>query len=224
MAFPTTSVLDSFNRSNGGLGSNWTNPDYVGNNPPQIISNEWNPQETTGAYSGSYWNVSQFGPNCEVFVTIANTDAATHPDEAFYLIIRGVDMGINNIEGYEIAISGGGYWQITEYGDGSGGHPGSVELANHSQAVSIGDGFGLHIHDEGDGVHVDAYYKPSAGSWGLLFTGIDANNTWTTAGYISCGAKRLVKFDDFGGGNYIGGVSERAFPRGITRGIMRGTI
>ena len=64
--FPTTNILDDFNRANGAIGSNWsgTTSGY------SIASNRLD----VGSGDYLFWNTSSFGPNQEAFVTVTNVD------------------------------------------------------------------------------------------------------------------------------------------------------
>jgi hypothetical protein len=64
--FPSTGVLDNFNRSNGVIGGNWS-----GNTAGySIVSN----QLDVGASEDIYWNVSSYGPDQEAYVTLITID------------------------------------------------------------------------------------------------------------------------------------------------------
>jgi hypothetical protein len=67
--FPSTGVVDNFNRSNGGLGSGWSGltANYG------IASNQVDLGDDAGDI---YWNGTAFGANQEVFVTLTNVDAS----------------------------------------------------------------------------------------------------------------------------------------------------
>ena len=66
--FPVTGVLDTFNRADGVIGTNWTGD----KSSYQITANQ-----LVAASSGMiFWNSSSFGPEQEAYVTFANIDAA----------------------------------------------------------------------------------------------------------------------------------------------------
>ncbi len=64
--FPTTNVLDNFDRGNGSLGGNWSG-DTAGYS---VASNRLD----VGAGEDIYWNVSAWGANQEAFVTLTTID------------------------------------------------------------------------------------------------------------------------------------------------------
>mgnify|MGYP001318641996 CR=1 FL=1 len=68
--FPSTPILDDFNRANGGIGNNWS-----GHTSAYAISSN----ELDVAYNTSdadiYWSSEPFGADQEVFVTLSHVDA-----------------------------------------------------------------------------------------------------------------------------------------------------
>lgn len=64
--FPSASILDNFNRANGGMGSNWG-----GATAGYAISSN---QLRVPSGGDVYWKTSNFGSNQEVFVKLANMD------------------------------------------------------------------------------------------------------------------------------------------------------
>ena len=70
-SFPTTPVLDNFNRANSSttLGANWTN-DTTFNDPTGIISNTCYDSSYT-VEGVAYWNVIPFRGTIEAYFTIS---------------------------------------------------------------------------------------------------------------------------------------------------------
>lgn len=71
LTFPNTPVIDNFNRPNEGPppSPNWTNDgDYAGQ--WKVSSNTCVPDGTVGG-SENEWNSTIFGPDCEVYLTLA---------------------------------------------------------------------------------------------------------------------------------------------------------
>ncbi|MCL4294078.1 MAG: PKD domain-containing protein [Anaerolineae bacterium] len=66
-AFPSTPVLDSFNRSNGAMGSNWSG----GTSGYSIVSNRL---DVGSGDNNIYWNVTSFGADQEVYVTLTTVN------------------------------------------------------------------------------------------------------------------------------------------------------
>lgn len=89
MPFPVTSVLDNFNRSavgpppsaswTTGLGRSWG---FKVNASNQMVA-----EATTGNEEyAQYYNVATYGPNCEVYITLAAVDS--NANAGFALLLR----------------------------------------------------------------------------------------------------------------------------------------
>jgi hypothetical protein len=75
-AFPSTPVLDDFNRANGAIGGNWS-----GNPPKYSISSNQLLVTSSNSNSDIYWSNQAFGADQEVYVTFANVKTtATEQD------------------------------------------------------------------------------------------------------------------------------------------------
>jgi hypothetical protein len=182
-AFPISSVLDNFNRANEGPppSSNWTNWKGSGS---KVASNQWNPSGS-GGDNGSYWNVQDFGPNCEVYVT------GTTPGAYTDLYSRLVDFG-NGGDGYDAAMSDSSN-TIRYFRVDNGAY--TAIGATISQAIANGDAIGLEII----GSTLQAYYKASGGSW--VAQSSRSDSTYSGAGKLAItGQGSTVFADDFGGG------------------------
>jgi hypothetical protein len=195
MAFPTTSVLDNFTGTNGDdlpvYSGNWSTTTGIAN--LEIQSNT-----ATGTSSGSnnanYWNVSNFGPDSEGFVTIS-----TLPN-----VGESVGVGVRTQQETSGATVDG-YWVF--YTRQSGTDNFTLERldngvltqlgADFAQNVSAGDSIGIEVV----GTTLTAYYHNGT-SWSSLGTRTDS--TYSAAGkvllFTSSTASRL---DDFGGGTYV---------------------
>ncbi len=185
--FPTTSVLDNFNRPNGVLGSNWkgTSSSY------RIVGNQVDVRRN----GATYWK-DAFGVNQEAFVTLSSVDLAGK-EQNLLLKVQG-QYGPNWGEGviealYDATTNTVTIWTFRldtlkwySYA------PITVSFAN-------GDQFGARALSSGEviiyknGIEVgyvilnaadQAFFNPKGGYVGLWF--IDADNAF---------------FDDFGGGS-----------------------
>ena len=68
-SFPSTGVLDTFNRANGNIGSNWTGSPSgytIASNRLAITSGQ-----------DIYWNPPSFGTNQEAYVDLVSVDASS---------------------------------------------------------------------------------------------------------------------------------------------------
>lgn len=194
MAFPTTSVLDSFGQANEdplSSSGKWSGPTESGHAQLQVTSNT-----ATGHSSGSsssWWNVTTFGPDTEAYITISTKGNTGATD---YLWINLQTPGTAGIDGYFIAynyLAGTDTQEIYRIDN-----DGFTRLgAAISTEYSAGDGLG--VDNVAGLINV---YRNNAG-WASV--GNRSDSTYGT-GYIGLGADRDVeRLDDFGGGTVTGG-------------------
>lgn len=195
MAFPVNGILDDFTRANGALGANWTTPitaqsGYTGTS--EISGNACRRQAGT-TNSAATWNVSTFGPDCEVYATVA-ADPTTFP----YLFLRSTSSS-SNLTSYLIAVISGTGLLIVKSVAGTQTNLGST----FTQTVSTGDSFGMSAV----GSTLTAYYKASAGSWTSL--GSVTDSSIAGAGYIGLQNSQNANssHDNFGGGTLTSATS-----------------
>ncbi len=202
MAFPTTAVLDNFNRtenplSDGGkwTGGTWGSTGVLATNGTQVYytGTSSNPQY--------YRNDQTYGPDCEVYCTVAVKPGS---NSGFgWLHARIQQVGSAAADGYVIRIvevvAGTDTVEIYRLDNGSFTLLGSA----FSQELAAGDSVGF----EAVGSTLSVYYKASAGSWTSL--GSRTDTTYASAGYIGIGGATNTAFrlDDFGGGTVATGQS-----------------
>ncbi len=191
--FPTTAVLDNFNRSDANPMTGWTDiAGGFGANGTVAIG-------SAASWNISYWNASTYA-DCEAYATVA------HGASTMYVVCR---MAADASTSYFHKSDGS--TSILGYEDGTGDHT----LASYSQSVSDGDSLGISAI----GSTISAYYKASGGNWVLLGSVTD---TKYSSGYIALIDTGTVStFDNFGGGavvttTYIG----RSIGVGIGEGIF----
>ncbi len=184
--FPSTGILDNFNRANGAIGSNWS-----GNTAGYNISSNKLLVKSRNANLDIYWNNAYFGPNQEVYFTFSSISAtATDQD----LILKSQST------------SGWGYGFIEIWYDAVGNR---VQVWTFDQAQSWvqhgadipvtfvnGDQFGARARADGT---VEVYRN------GVLL-GTRNVATWphyASGGYLGIwfGNAKDVLIDNFGGGN-----------------------
>lgn len=68
-SFPTTPVLDDFNRANGSIGSDWS-----GNTFGYTVSSNKLSVDYSGSNSNIYWSSEPFGADQEAYVTLVHVD------------------------------------------------------------------------------------------------------------------------------------------------------
>jgi hypothetical protein len=88
--FPTSEVLDDFNRANGPIGSQWVD-DLFG----LVIADSQLTQ--TAGLALPVWNGSVFGPEQEAFVTL-NAITATSPHHTLMLKVQGTSFSTGHIQ------------------------------------------------------------------------------------------------------------------------------
>lgn len=191
MAFPTTSLLDNFNRTNANpLDGNWLIA--PGGASPEIVSNHLECANSPPASGSTFWNVMQQADS-EVWVksiTLPSTDE---------LIVYTRANNYNNTC-YEAAISragGGAYLGRRDNGNW-------YQLAFTSYTFQDGDGVGLSTISD-----LITMYLFRGGVWTQLLQVTDA--TYTRPGYVGFGFFTQadgLQWDDFGGGAAASYVSE----------------
>lgn len=197
MPFPTTAVLDNFNRSNVGPppSASWSQAFSGIFGQFKVVSNRAAVNSILNGYAENYYNVADYGGDCEAYVTLV-----TKPANAtiFGLGLRMVDLvGAANPEGYMLflsALSGTDTLQIDRIDNGVRTLLGTTV----TQEISNGDSIGIRAI----GSNLTCWYKASGGSWALLFSRTDA--TYSAAGRIEIiTTSAATVLDDFGGGTYI---------------------
>lgn len=190
MAFPTTSILDNFNRANEGPppSANWGTPS--GFNGWQVASNVCDAASVALGAAITFWSAASFGASAECYCDITAKPLAT---SAFYIFLR-----FNTVTGNGYAVNfvnnvGTDTVNIIRedgYGDNI--------LASFSQEVTAGDSIGISI----SGSTITAWYKAAAGAWTSLGTASDA--TYSGTGSIGMvGLDTTISIDNFGGGTTI---------------------
>lgn len=180
MAFPTCAVIDDFNRADGALGPNWTTITGTPVVDTNLAAN------TDGVDPGSAdWNVTQFGPDCEVYATFATRQ----DDTGVNVLAARLDSLIAPTVGYILEV----YRQDVP-GD-------TVNLSSFSTpdilvipiTLQDGDAFGMELI----GNTINVYQKPVAGVWMLIGTIVDMETA--AAGYVGFSLNdTTTRMDDFG--------------------------
>ncbi len=187
MPFPTTPILDDFNRGTG-LGANWTQSPIAAN-PLAISSNQ--AASSLNDYGTDYWNPTQFSGDVEGYFTIP-TISTNNNDETTIDIMTDTSA---NVDGYQFDLltqtAGTDHLDLYRMDNGVFTQLGSSGL----QEVSAGDAIGgARISG-----FVQFWYKAAAGAWAMSFQ--QADSTYTGPANIGITIRRSVtRVDDFGGG------------------------
>lgn len=187
LSFPTTGILDDFNRPNESpLGNGtWSGPLYSGENQLSLSSHACD-----GSTGNSYWSASQFGPDCECWWTLSR---AAGNGEEMLVYARIANPNNASLDAYRVDVNfqaaGGEIIRIQRVDNASTTNLG----VGVTQEVVAGDSIGIACI----GSSIQSWYKASAGSWTMLEQVTDA--TYGAAGYI--GAEEVGgAFVPFGGG------------------------
>jgi hypothetical protein len=193
MAFPETSILDDFNRSNEGppLSSDWS-PTGHDSNGWKVVSNVAQPDTSSGSH-GEYYNVSTHGADCEAYATYGGGFAKNG------LYARLVNIGAGTTDGYVIEFdSAAGNIKIERVDDGARTLLGS----SISQTITGGDKLGIKIV----GSTITAYMDDGGAGWASY--GSRTDSTYSAAGNLGIRNYNASNtFDDFGGGTLAGGTT-----------------
>jgi hypothetical protein len=195
MAFPTTGVIDSFNRADEDPlsdGGKWSigPDDFGGTNNLRVASNECLQGSATS--SNGYRNDQDYGPDCEVYCTLATT----LPTTALLLYARCVNIGSGTTDGYAV------YFNFSGTDDALICRMDNDSLVGLGSSIvppapyALGDKLGL----ECIGSTIAAYVFQS-GAWSQLGTRTDS--TYSAAGKIGvriADSGSNGRIDDFGGG------------------------
>lgn len=214
MAFPTTGILDNFDRANApNLGPNWTNAIF-GANPARwtIASNK----AASLAGPQEWYSAAQFGPGSEAYITLGTTldsffDGESNIDSVLFVYARLQTPGSAAVDGYFHVVyppTSGGYLARVDNGV-------ATVLGATWSGVGTGGSVGDTVGIEAVGSTLTAYQKLSGGSWGSLGSRVDA--TYSESGYVGfgmniSGSGITYTFDDFGGGTIGGGAPPAAPP------------
>jgi hypothetical protein len=196
MAFPTTGVLDDFERPNENpLGNgNWTGPAVGFVNQLKIHLTEGR-AIVTDTSAGSYWSANTYGPAFEIWTTLADLPAND------YLGWAVSNPGTSGWTGYYIDVNHGlDTVQVRTQSAQIGADITGVAFAN-------GDSIGL----EYSGGVLTVYRKPSGGSWGAVGNRSDSTYIAST-GNLWLGTS-TGSFSEFGGGTLAAGTTRR--PSGL---------
>ena len=197
MAFPTTSVIETFTGADTTTppNSNWTNfwGSSAGANLGIRITSNRAAANNTSFYCTAYWDTETFGPNCEAFCTITTVPIN---GDIIGLWIRGQSPGLSTDDGYLVGAdksAGTDTFDVYRIDNNTYTLLGSAI----SQEFAANDSFGISAV----GSTLEIWYKASGGSWTSLGTKTDG--TYSGAGYIGISIDKAAQLDDFGGGTVV---------------------
>jgi hypothetical protein len=200
--FPTTGILDNFNRANGTIGTKWS----IDRSGFTISNNRVN--YVTGDMI--FWNPTSFGANQEAYVTLANVDT-TAPNMDLLIKSQESKSKTSFLEvGYNPSKQ---VISVVSYQSGKG----YTTYCNKIPAsFSNGDQFGARATADGK---VSVFKNGTS----LATCDVTAWPNYASGGYIGFLAWHApnAAFDDFGGGTI--GASVMVVPTGTTRPLPSAT-
>lgn len=200
--FPTTGILDHFDRANEDPLANGTWAlRQSGLDPLRLVSNTMRANAASGQ-GNSYWTQFQSGPDCEWYGTVNGLPGNGFSINA-YLRMTGMGGAFGSQTGYTVLFVGSATSTnlqcIVRRRDGGT----STDLFTQAiVATTFAPGDGIGVSMRGDVLRV--WYRPGAGSWTPVVTVADA--TYSAAGYLaadivdSAGTPTII-VDDIGGGD-----------------------
>jgi len=205
VAFPTTSLLDDFNRADTTLNTgNWGQLDFVGPGL-SLISNQCG---SASNFRASYWTTS-FAADQEAFCTIQTVGSS-----GLILFLRLVSpLAQASTSAYAVyADFGGSLLQLYRLDPVNSYHL----LASTSVTWGAGDKVGGQIV----GSALSAWRAPAAGSWTQVVSATDA--TYSSGGVIGIEHENAAtRSDDFSGGSYVAAATLAPVPaRRPDRGLI----
>lgn len=210
MPFPSTGILDSFDRANEGPppSAEWTTPAGVSG---LIVSGSLCAANAANALG--IFSASSVGPNCEAYYTVTTATGAAAQVQVW---ARAKDIAsAATIDGYSISVTEAATdsWAINSITNGIASQLG----ASFGQEVSNGDSIGIECF----GSNIAAWYKASGGSWIKLAERTDT--TYAASGYIGIGIMDTTgRVNDFGGGTTVEEGAAVAGAVGDGHGISTG--
>ena len=231
MPFPTTGVLDNFNRGNAeSLGTSWTVEWwFTGTEQTQDILSSQAADDDQFSVGGDYYNVATYGPDGEVHCTINAIDDAD--GSAYLLGLRITTPGNSTTDAYRIVLTNMASDHTVQIQRGDNTVWTQLGASITSDTFVVGDGLGLEAKTAGSTIKA---YRRSSGTWSEIGSRTDA--TYEGAGYVGLGMYRegsvRLLVDDFGGGtvvaggvtyNKTGGAQSSVTARGIDANLFTET-
>jgi len=210
VSFPTTAVVDAFNRADENPlsdGSAWSNPGAgLGVTALQLSTN----QAASG--TGSSASVRDVGttPNLEAYMTVTTLPGAAGVSVGLFTRSTGADA---TWDGYEVAIvHDTGAWALQRVDNAA---PTTFASGTFTGgALAAGDAIGM----TSIGSTHTVWLKRAGGEWTKAGTGVDATySAHGSIGMLVAPADATVRYDNFGGGEVADSVAILAsfakFPR-----------
>lgn len=193
MAFPTTSVLDTFTRADENpVASGWSGPMFTGEQQLQVTSQQLRAPSGGG---NSYWSSSTFGADTEVYCTIPAQALAG----AFLQLFARTTNIPTSPQCYMARLIFASGNDTVRLFRRVGGVSTQLGADITTEDFALNDKFGLEVI----GTNVSAY-RYTAGSWTQIGTRSDSNISGTGSIGLEW-TDNVGRADDFGGGTVVVG-------------------
>lgn len=195
-AFPTTGLLDNFNRANEGPppSTNWTGPVQTGEEGLRVVGNQCDDSTDTAKAGSGVW-VGDFGPDSECFSTIAVVPTSTQGQAHFLRVVSPNTAGVDGYLSAYINLVAGIYNSYLSYRLDNNAY---TQLGANDALTTLGVGDDVGAEMIGSAIKV--YRRVGAGSWTEETTAARTDSTYTAAGRIGLRLDNQPEADDFGGG------------------------
>ena len=185
MTFPTTGILDNFNRTDANpLDGSWDNR-FRTDSDLKIVSNQL-AASRAGYWCGGRYNAATYGADCEVYASI--------PVAGNITLGARMDADLSAPDGYYI-----------QYDNST--HVLRIRRLANNVGTTLGADIGLTISDNDKlgmsvvGTTITAW-RYTSGAWSEL--GSRTDSTYSAAGYLSIEIyETTIRIDDFGGGTVV---------------------
>jgi hypothetical protein len=183
---PTGSLLDDFNRANGGAGSNWASM-RSGTYATMNVSSNAAVDSSSTQFAWNFWSPATFADG-SAYVTVATYGAS----DTIRVGARVTNGGTTTYSGYFVSVNSSGAWSIIRVDNG--GSPGTLK-SGATQTIAAGDKIGIEV----TGTVVTAWFN-RGGTWTQELTYDTAGDaTKYSSGKLALEFKTST-LDDFSGG------------------------
>ena len=193
MPFPTTGLLDDFNRADEDPLANgtWSGPVRSGQAQCEVNTNQVSGNTGT---NGSYWSVASFGPDMEAYIDVP-VKAGSGDHE--YLYARCANFGLTTFSGYRVIVISRPAdlddWFLTRFDN----NVSTTLVGPTAQTFLAGDSFGIECIGS-----VIKSYRKTGGTWTQIQSVTDT--TYNAVSQIGLGGITTVyRLDNFSGGTVV---------------------
>ena len=198
MAFPTTSVLDAFGRTENPLANGtWTCPiDNNGN--LQADGSHVLVSGGAGINGEAYWSAATFGPDVEVYATVITRAAEGDRTELWW---RMANPNLGTLQGYRLRVfflAAGDVLRVQRIDNDA-----LTDLGDRNPASNLVSGDAVGVSMVGNTITV---YTKQSSVWAAVGTTL-TDSTYAGAGWIGLAGITGWVGDDFGGGTISSGLT-----------------